>query len=169
MNHKKSFNTLLFSPFILLLSIQSQADDFKLYNNLNLGEITHNNNTLEFKKNGETYFTGSDLSIDGYTVFQRISGTPNGFILNYIGNNFGANINIIIENINNELTITKTIAENSYNDYHNEGQRIIIHCENSLNIKYKSSDSESIGPLLWPTNDVDFDKYCTKTIMKYTD
>nr|CAH04686.1 hypothetical protein [Photobacterium damselae subsp. piscicida] len=158
------FKFITLSLLIFTFSSNVFSEDFYIKGKRDTKITKKDNGTLEYYHDGNMFLKGKDLSSDGYSTLDSISGADNGFILNLIGSNFGAYFSIYIERMNEDYFVTKVISDYSFNK--DEDTSIKITCKKNLNLKYKDITVDSLGVLLYSTDDKEFDKYCYSTEWK---
>ncbi len=153
-------NKVLLFLFMLFIANVVNAETFIIDGKRNVKIERNDDGVLSFFKNDKKFLSGFDFTIDGYSMFNTITGTGDGFILNLIGNNFGARFDIYLKNTKDGFYITKSVSSITYTE---SDTNIKISCEKKFNIRYKDSDRESLGVLLYSLRDNDFNKYCYST------
>lgn len=154
---------ILVGLVLLLYGCGSYAEVFTIKGDIET-KVVGEDNRLSFYQNDLLVVSGSDFAIDGYSVLNVVSGVKNGFIVNLRGSNFGAYFDVYINKTNKEYFVTKAISDYSYNK--DENTSIKITCEKNINLKYKNITVDSLGVLLYSTDDKEFDKYCYSTEWK---
>ncbi|MCS3457495.1 hypothetical protein M2366_003610 [Aeromonas sp. BIGb0405] len=171
------FMMLLITPqFALSNTLMPIASDARTYaidiDNNGVAEkiITEENGEKLYITNnaGEVILTGSNLTVDGYSVLDEIIKPPNnekGFIIINKGSNFGAYIKNTISIYNNELFLTKVTATSENNIdgvLYNK-----INCSLNLHVLFRNISSDDVQQTLLSPDDENFPDQCNKEELSY--
>jgi hypothetical protein len=117
---------------------------------------------------GKTLVRGSNLAVDGYSVFDGIKKAPDGnygFVIVNRGGNFGARINNLISFIGKDFYLSKVSA-----DVRNNVDRIIysdVHCEIKPDLPFNRISADNVAQVLLPVEDKRFPQQCSENVGSY--
>lgn len=132
--------------------------------------ITEENGELLYviSSSGMPPVKGSNLTVDGYSVFDDIASLPDdekGFFIINRGGNFGAYIKNRVSLINGKYFLTEVMAETS-----NNIDGIIfseVNCKSDLYIPFENISSSDVKQVLLSPDEKDFSKQCHEVKKSY--
>lgn len=132
--------------------------------------ITEENGELLYviSSSGKPPVKGSNLTVDGYSVFDDIASLPDdekGFFIINRGGNFGAYIKNRVSLINGKYFLTEVMAETS-----NNIDGIIfseVNCKSDLYIPFENISSSDVKQVLLSPDEKDFSKQCHEVKKSY--
>ncbi len=186
MNNVKIENNKIYFLWFLTLLILSQS----VFSNVLTPEITDGKSySIDIKKNGvrDKIITeenggllyiisasgmppvkGSNLTVDGYSVFDDIASLPGdekGFIIINRGGNFDAYIKNRVSLINGKYFLTEVTAETSNNI---DGVVFSeVNCKLDLYIPFDNISSSDVKQVLLSPDEKDFSKQCHEVKKSY--
>jgi len=117
---------------------------------------------------GLTLASGSNLAVDGYSVFDGIRGAgrgKNGFLIVNRGANFGAYIKNLISFTDNDYFLTNISAS-----IENNIDGIIyshVYCEIKTHVPFNGISADSIEQVILPVTDKKFSQRCSENLKSY--
>ncbi|MGN7509137.1 hypothetical protein [Aeromonas salmonicida] len=132
--------------------------------------ITEENGELLYiiSPSGKGSVKGSNLTVDGYSVFDRVTELPNnekGFLIINRGGNFGAYIINTVSLVNGKYVLTKVSAESENNI---DGILFSkVNCELRLSIPFENISPSDVKQVLLSPDESDFSKQCHETKKSY--
>lgn len=168
--------SLMMSQSVFSNTLTPEISDGKSYlididkNGVREEIITEENGDLLYiiNSSGNGSVKGSNLTVDGYSVFDKITELPSdeqGFLIINRGGNFGAYIKNMVSLVNGTYVLTKITAESE-----NNVDGILfskVNCELSLSIPFENISSSDVKQVLLSPDDNNFSKQCYETKKSY--
>ncbi|KAB7691660.1 hypothetical protein GBN24_06805 [Plesiomonas shigelloides] len=170
-------HSVIFLLFIFSTQISHSSNNVSLENSTYSFDIDGDgtNETLVPDENGESInimdsngkiiYKVPTLVLDGYSTFDSIHKTDDGFVIINRGTNFGAYFKNEVYFKDGIFTLSKITANEEYNI---DGIIYkVIHCEISPNVQLNRYSSTEIPQVLLPTTDDKFGEQCKLVITSY--
>jgi len=114
---------------------------------------------LYINKENEKSLKATNFVIDGYSHFDSVIKSKNGFSIITRANNFDASISIAIEYTNDDYYVSWVDSKSSYMEQ--DAIEVNTHCVREINKKYLDIDVENLPPFLLNYGDDYFDDFCS--------
>lgn len=111
--------------------------------------------------NGES-IKASNFVIDGYSYFDSVIESENGFNIITKGSDFDAVMSIAIEYTDGQYYVSSTDSKSSYMEQN--AIKVNIHCVTNINERYLNLDTSKLAPFLLNYEDKYFNDFCTQTL-----
>ena len=104
----------------------------------------------------------SNFVIDGYSYFDSVIESKNGFNIITKGSDFDAVMSIAIEYTDGQYYVSSTDSKSSYMEQN--AIKVNIHCVTNINERYLDLDASKLAPFLLNDGDKYFNDFCTQTL-----